>query len=279
MENMKDIKIDIKKLTKIPTLSHTADKILHLTSNELTHLDLLVTIIEKDPPIMSKVLSIANLVYFGNFKPITSVKDALLKLGFKILKNIALSVSIFSIFHFSKEKEISYRRLFKHSIATAIACKFISEKLLDEYEEENFTAGMLHDIGLFIVHSLFYDRFLEIEKLIEEGLLLREAEQRTIGITHGEIGSLLIETWGLPGLLIDVVLYHNDLPNKSVHYSKNVALVQLANYLAIELDYSPFSIKFNTTFYENEVRQILGIQSIEDIGNQLIEPLRELENL
>jgi len=103
--NQKDMRIDIQRLTKLPTLSYRAEKILNLTSKELTHLDELVYIIEKDPPIMSKVLGIANIVYLGHYKPITTVKEALFTIGFKTLKNIALSISIFSFLNPLKKKK------------------------------------------------------------------------------------------------------------------------------------------------------------------------------
>lgn len=54
---------------------------------------------------MSKVLGVANIVYLGVYKPITTIKDALLKIGFKTLRNIALGIAIFSLFKSSPEKE------------------------------------------------------------------------------------------------------------------------------------------------------------------------------
>lgn len=277
MNSAYDIRIDIQKLKKLPTLSHTAEKILNLTQKESTHLDELVDIIERDPPIMSKVLGVANIVYLGIYKPITTVKDALLKIGFKTLKNIALSVSIFSLFKSSEEK--SYKRLFKHSIATGTICQIIAEKFLKETSDENFTAGVLHDIGLFVLHYAFYEHFKKIEESVKEGISLKEAEERIIGTTHSEIGKWLTESWGLPEMVCDVILYHHDIPQKSLKYSKNVALVQLSNFIAEKLCYSPLEVKTESEFYKDRIYEILDLPDVEELIPELKEIVKEVGNL
>lgn len=274
-----NIRIDIQKLKKLPTLSYTAEKIINLSSKELTHLDELVSIIEKDPPIMSKVLGVANIVYLGLYKPITTIKDALLKIGFKTLKNIALSVSIFSLFKSSEEKEKNYMTLFKHSIATGTICKIISEKFLKEPGDENFTAGVLHDIGFFVIHYAFYEHFKKIEEAILEENSFSKVEEKILGTNHSEIGKWLAEIWGLPEMICDVILYHNDLPQKSVKYSKNVALVHLSNFIAHQLGYYPFEVKIKSNFYKERVYKILNLPDVDELILELKEITREVENL
>jgi len=277
--NQKDMRIDIQRLTKLPTLSYRAEKILNLTSKELTHLDELVYIIEKDPPIMSKVLGIANIVYLGHYKPITTVKEALFTIGFKTLKNIALSISIFSFFKSTQEKEKSYIRLFRHSVATGAICQIISEKFLKEASEENFTAGVLHDIGWFALHYAFYDHFKKIEEGISQEVSLNKVELNITGTTHTEIGKWLAETWGLPEIVCDAIFYHHDLPQNSMKYSKAVALVQLSNFIAGELGYPPFEVKVGIDFYKDKVYQILKLPDTYELISEVQDIIKEVENL
>lgn len=246
----------------------------------MTHLDELVNIIAKDPPIMSKVLGVANIVYLGAYKPITTVKDALLKIGFKTLKNIALSVSIFSLFKSSEEeKEKSYIRLFKHSIATGTICQIISENFLNESSDENFISGVLHDIGLFAIHYAFYEHFKKIEQALSEESNLNKVEEKILGTTHPEIGKWLAETWGLPEMICDVIRYHNDIPQKSQKYSRNVALVNLSNYLAHQLGYYPFTYKTEPNFHKEQIYKILELPDLEEIVPELMEIIKEVDNL
>ncbi|MCS7163472.1 MAG: HDOD domain-containing protein [Thermodesulfovibrio sp.] len=275
------IEIYIRKLNKLPTLSYTAEKIINLTADELTHLDELVNIIEKDPPIMSKVLGVANLIYLGAYKPITSVKDALLKIGFKTLRNIALSISIFSVFKSSKEKEESYVRLFRHSIATGTISSFISERFLNESLEESFTAGVLHDIGFFVLHYAFYDYLKKIEKTLSEGseASLKKAEEKILGTTHSKIGKWLAEIWGLPEIICEVILYHNDIPEKSEKYSETIALVQLSNFIAHQLGYYPLEVKTEPILHKESIYKILSLPEVDEIILEVKEIIKEVENL
>lgn len=278
MESKNKIKIDVQRIKKLPTLSHNAEKILRLTVKDTTHLDELVNIIENDPPIMLKVLSIANIVYLGLYKPITTIKDALLKIGFKTLKNIALSVSIFSIFKFNQEMEISYKRLYRHSIATGIICQIISERFLDENLDENFTAGVIHDIGLFAIHNLFFEEFEKIEKLLSEGMPLSIAEEKVLGITHGEVGKWLLEFWGLPEIFHEVALYHDE-PIKSLKYPKTVALVNLSNYISNKLGYSPFEVKLEPNFNQELIYKMIGVYNMESLIIEIKELIKDVEFL
>lgn len=265
------IRVEIQRLKKIPTLSHTAQRIISLTAKDSTHLDELVNIIEKDPPIMSKVLGCANIVYLGLSPPVTSVRDALLKIGFKPLKNIALSIAIFSIFKTFKSKEDSYKRLIKHSLVTGIISQILAEKYLDLEPDERFTAGALHDLGLLVIHYSLYEQFKDIENHLREGLSLLDAEKKVINVYHTEIGKWIAETWGLPEVIQDVILLHHENPERSKS-PFTTALVHLADYLAHELDYYPFSVKTAYEFRKNEVYEILSLPPVEDL-------IKDLKNL
>lgn len=272
MDKFEKIRIEIQLLKKLPTLSYTAEKILNITAKESTHLDELVKIIENDTPIISKVLGVANIMYFGYSGSITNIKDAVLKIGFNNLKNIALSISIFTLFKTTKQRERTYRKLYRHSIATGVICNFISEKVIHEVYEDSFTAGILHDLGLFALHYLYYDAFIKIEDLVLQGKTLTEAENEVIETDHSIIGKWLADWWGLPEEIADVILFHHenpgilDLDNK---YKKIVAIVHLSNYIAETLGYGVFDRKAESKFYEAGVYSILPLPEVQDLINQI----------
>ena len=266
-----NLRIDIQMLKKLPTLSHTAERILSLTSKELTHLDEIIAIIEKDTPIMSKVLSMSNILYFGSCTPITNVKDALLKIGFNSLKNIALGISIFSLFKASGEKERSYKRLFNHSFATGVISQIICEDYLNVSSDEKFTAGLLHDIGFFALHYLYFELFQRLERAVLKGAPLLEAEREIVGIEHSEIGRWLSEWWGLPEVIGEVILYHHDLPEKSSNYAETVALIQLSNYIAEKFGYRIFECEYETSLYKDSIYKLLSLPDLEELIPQIKE--------
>uniref|UniRef100_A0A7C4EK51 HDOD domain-containing protein n=1 Tax=Thermodesulfovibrio aggregans TaxID=86166 RepID=A0A7C4EK51_9BACT len=271
------IKVDIQMLKKLPTLSFSAEKIINLMAKESSHLEEFVDIIEKDPPIMSKVLGIGNIVYFGFYQPVTSIKDAILKIGFKLLKDIVLSVALFSLFKPMGEREKSYERLYRHSIATGAISQIISEKFLKDSTDNKFIAGILHDIGLFVLHYIYYDLFKQIEKEISEGASVLQAEKKIIGATHPEIGRWFAEIWGLPDFICEVIFYHHNIPEKTP-YPEDVAVVQLSNFIAERLGYMPFEVESQSELHEG-IFKILPVQDMDYLISELKEAISKVEQL
>jgi len=270
MTKREKIRIEIQTLKKLPTLSHSAMKILNLTEDESTHLDELLKIIENDPPMLSKVLGVANILYLGYGYKITTVKDALFKIGFNTLRNITFGISIFSLFKSSRQKEITYRKLFKHSIATGVISKFISENIFDYNDDTAFTCGMLHDIGLFALHYLKYEAYVKIENLVLQGKTIAEAENEVIDLDHSIIGKWLSEWWGLPEEIGEVILYHHENPatldNK---YLKNIALVHLSGFIAERIGFGIFDGFQESIFYEYGIYSIFTLPEINELINYI----------
>lgn len=279
MKQSDSIRIDVQTLKKLPTLSYSAQRIMSLTNQEMTHLDDLIMIIENDPPILSKVLGVANIIYYGLSSPITSIKDALFKIGFNTLKNIALGISIFSLFRYKGSKERVYKRLFKHSIATGLISRYIAENVLDTKEELYFTSGILHDIGFFALYYLYFDIFIKIENSVIQGRKLIEAENSLIDLDHTIIGKWLSEWWGLPESIGDVILYHHDDPLKIDNkYKKYISLVHLSDYIASSIGYGVFHGSGEFIFHEKGVYSIFDLPEINELIIQIKEHLT-LESL
>ncbi|GAB6183476.1 HDOD domain-containing protein [Thermodesulfovibrio hydrogeniphilus] len=274
-----NIRIEIQRLKKLPTLSSNAEKIIELTTKENIHLDELVSSIENDPPIMSKVLSISNIAYFGFSTPITSIKDALFKIGFKTLKNIALSVAVFSIFKGHGEKEKSYERIFKHSVVTATICKIISQDFLKHDYDEAFVAGMLHDIGFFALNFAFYDYFKEIERALSSGDSLLVTEKKILGTDHTEIGKWLAEFWKFPESVCYVIAHHHELSNKVDKYAEINAIVHLSSYIAENLGYKLFEGFYENPFYKEETYKILCLPELNDLISHVKSIISEMEEI
>ena len=59
------LKSRIQKIEKLPTLPEIAHQILSLTNDPLLSVDELKNIVERDPAISAKILSVANSAFFG----------------------------------------------------------------------------------------------------------------------------------------------------------------------------------------------------------------------
>src|SRR4030067_3534618 len=87
----------VKDIKNLPTIPVIANEILNLFNDNMLSLDKLESIVERDPAISAKVLSLANSAFFGFQVTTDALGRAMMRKGFNIVKNIALAVSLMTI--------------------------------------------------------------------------------------------------------------------------------------------------------------------------------------
>lgn len=91
--------------------------------------------------------------------------------------------------------------------------------------------GLLHDLGIIVNLWVLPKEFLAAFACAKaEAIPLHEAEQRVLGFTHCESGSVLAARWELPPDLAEVVAHHHN-PEKSLNHAGLVAMVELSDVL------------------------------------------------
>ncbi|MCL1826631.1 MAG: HDOD domain-containing protein [Candidatus Cloacimonetes bacterium] len=114
-----------------------------------TPIEKLVLIIEKDPGITAAMLKAANSSFYGLSKKVVTIKHAITVLGLKTLKNLLISQSIRKTFVLDNAEVTT--NLWKHSLFTAVAAKDIISGSHEKLSDQAFIAGLLHDLGKFIL--------------------------------------------------------------------------------------------------------------------------------
>ncbi|RJQ49936.1 MAG: HDOD domain-containing protein [Nitrospiraceae bacterium] len=223
------LKRSVHKIPSLPTLPVIAQEILMLIDDELVPVGKLESIIENDPAISARVLSLANSAFWG-ITPVKTLRDAIFRIGFNTVKHLAAGVSLMTLFDDGKHGKKGYQRVFNHSVAVGFIAKLLSRNLRMAVPEEMLMNGMLHDIGILALHRYFEDSYSEVLDRAGSGQSLIEAEKTVLDFTHAEIGGWLAEEWGLPRSIIHTTLYHHE-PGMSKEHTKQAAVVHLADFL------------------------------------------------
>jgi putative nucleotidyltransferase with HDIG domain len=184
----------------------------------------LVQVLEKEPAVSSKVLKAANSAFFGTPKTITSLKAAIVRLGNHNISRIALSASL------GAAGGGHWPDFWKHSISVAMLARHIG-KFTGAYtrqeEEELFSMGLLHDLGVMI--EMDSGEFPRVGQALRSGALtLSEAENQVFGFDHGRIGRVVAEKWNFPADLVDAVACHHQ-PETSKDFYRKVIVIHLAD--------------------------------------------------
>jgi putative nucleotidyltransferase with HDIG domain len=253
----------IEQIHTLPTLPSIAERILSLVNTDDTSTTTIVETIEEDPAISSKVIGVANAALFRTGNPVATVRDAVMRIGFTTVRSIALSISMLTILKPpGQEQQKRYRHLFRHSVAVGIIARDISLRLRWRSNENTFTAGVLHDLGLIVLNIYAPDLFTKLLEGAARGGYLDTLEEKTMGISHGEVGALIAERWQLPAELHDAIRYHH-APSRAARYRLMVALIHVSDAIASRSGIPPLPTKLPEAGITPDALLALGIKAAD----------------
>jgi len=225
------LRLFVQKITKLPTIPVVAHEILNMTKDDLVSVNKLEKIVNKDPAISAKIVGLSNAAFFGYHMPNANVASAIQKIGFTNVKNIALGISLMTIFGNNSLKfAADYGSIYRHSIATGLVALRLAGNLRIKPGDDLFLSGMLHDIGLLMLNSFFPDLYGKSAEAAQECKNLIEAETLVLGFTHADIGGWIADTWDLPDITREIIIHHHT-PSNARKYKGTVALIHLADYI------------------------------------------------
>ena len=217
-------------------LNQTAMEIIRQTGDPSSTASEIARVLQTDQALAARVLKIANSAFYGLPRQIASIESAVMLLGQKTVRNVALTATMSS----AVERPISgyglpRGELFRHSLVVARTANRISRQTNRGIPDEAYTAGLLHDIGKLVLDSHIESRIGAITDLARrDSISFAEAERRLLSMDHGEVGAILSERWELPEFLSEAIRGHHRTPSgrEPDETASLVAVCVLANRLA-----------------------------------------------
>lgn len=224
------IKRVVDGIVGLPTLPVVLDKTTYMLDDPDVSASDVGRVIVKDQSIASKVLRLVNSAFYGCQRQIGTISQAVVLLGFNVVKNIVLSVSVFETFsQDSIAEEFGKYRFWEHSIACGATARVISKHLGVKDPEEAFVGGLLHDIGKLVLEQFLTEEFLKVLQLVKEkDIPIFQAEEEVLEISHAQIGRFLAQKWNLPQPLEEAIAFHHN-PTSAEVQLKLVSAVHLAD--------------------------------------------------
>ncbi|MGE0200360.1 MAG: HDOD domain-containing protein [Candidatus Melainabacteria bacterium] len=225
----------ITKIDKLPELPQVALQLNQLLDDPNVNANRLAEVIRVDPSFTSQVLRLCNSAAYGFNRKISTVKEAVAILGFKVLKSMVYTI----IAKITLDKAVPGYSLSKgdlwfNALTCALYAKHIAQKERFHDPELAFTGGLLRDIGKIVLGDYVGANFADIEKhAVEKQIDFREAEQEVIGFSHTIVGARIAEKWNLPSHLVEVIKHHHKPgqlgPMVDANVVKLVNIVHLAD--------------------------------------------------
>lgn len=192
-------------------------------------------IIEEDPALVARFLRVANSSFYATTTGVTTIRQAILRIGVQETRRIATATVLVS--RLVQSGPVLASDLWRHSLAVAFASEYIARRspvLPEQDAKEAFTAGLLHDIGALALMHVAPDEYASAEAWARDhSVPLVEAERMCCGIDHVELGGALMTQWQLPETLIQVLDAHHQTGASGL-----VAVVRAADLVCGTLGYS-----------------------------------------
>lgn len=255
-----------QEVAKLPSLPVVAIKLLRLTQDNAAAAGDLVRLIETDPAIATKILRIVNSAAYGLRHKISSIRHAVVLLGFAAIRSLAMDVVLYDQL-ISRRSRHAFNRVdfWQHCLTVAILCRGLAHKMGYPDPEEAYIAGLLHDIGKVIVETygrVSYSDFLgRLES--QDGLLI-DIEKKIIGLAHADIGAFICQQWGLPdAVVLALGLHHRRFVNLPLSKDQKmlIAMVSLADFIAWLLGVGSVRIARNSIL-QPEVEELVPLREI-----------------
>lgn len=234
---MDNEKIYISNLPVLPTV--VTDLLAKMGEPEV-EIEEIVKIIETDASLSLKILRLSNSAFYGLPRHVSTIKNAVVILGFNGIRSVVLSVNLLKLMKIELSHTDSNNNFWAHSLATATIAKKIAERNLDQLQidpEEAFCAGLLFGIGKFYLSIQYMDQYEEIvQKTIESGKGFYEMEESIFGITHNYVGSVISKVWKFPPPLIAIFSELSDVEESNLL----TLLTRLSDSLAQTIGYNNY---------------------------------------
>lgn len=230
-------KIDelLKDVKKLPAMSVIVTKVLKMVQDPDVNIQALADEISKDPAITAAIIRLSNTAYYRASKPIRTVPEALMTLGTKTVKEIILLTAAKGIL--AKDLpgyQLLADQIWLQSLMVAeLSTRIAEHKKLNLPRDLVFTSGLLINVGKLVLSQFFQPLLIKIRNEIEtSNEPFPELEKKYLGYTHMEIGQKLLENWGFPEELIDVVANYTNPENSKVN-PLLVSVVHIATIICI----------------------------------------------
>lgn len=223
-------------IEKLPSLPLVYQELMSAMSRPDVTSQKIAQIIEKDTAMAAKTLQLVNSACFGVSHNITRLDQAVTYLGMEMIKNLSLTVHVFS----SLEPRalrcgFSFEAQQEHSLITARVARQLMAT--QQKAQDAFTAGLLHDVGNLVLAVCVPAKFRGVVQACSTTRRPQhEIEAELLGVTHAEVGAYLLGLWGLPLPIVEAVAFHHNPGSAMENVFDIPSAVGLASTLANQLE-------------------------------------------
>ncbi|MFZ0932519.1 MAG: HDOD domain-containing protein [Syntrophobacteraceae bacterium] len=217
----------------LPSMPHIAARVLEKLADEDSTPREIHQLIIKDQALAARVLKVANSPYYGASRSISTLRDAVMFMGFDAIRSLIMTAVLKGMF---LNVGLSEKLLWEHAVGCGIAARKISDEIGFERKEEAYLAGLMHDVGktaLFLRSPAVMREIMQ--EVYNDGAEFFDVEQRKLGFTHADVGGIIADKWRFTIDIEEAIANHHQ-PGQTRELTQ---IVSLANSICHKLSVGP----------------------------------------
>ncbi|MDA1010719.1 MAG: HDOD domain-containing protein [Chloroflexi bacterium] len=208
---------EVKELRPLPAI---ALRLIAMSEDRRFSAQDLADTIRTDQALTLKILRLANSPIFGMPRRITSLREAIVLLGFREVRSMALGACV--VDHAARDRlveaRLDYEVLWTNSLVVAHFARVLAA-LETVDREDAFTAGIVHNVRrLALAQHRPKWMAQAVDAAAERSIPVHQAELEQFGFTDAQVGSALASAWSFPQGLVEAAERHqwplSDIPDR-----------------------------------------------------------------
>ncbi|HAD32294.1 MAG TPA: HDOD domain-containing protein [Methylophaga sp.] len=210
---------------EVPILPEIANKAFMLANNKESDASQMAQLIQSDPSLAGHVMRIANSAAYTPMANLTSLQQAIARLGMTTISEIAISAVINAKLFNTPGYEDYADLIWQQSLATSLWAKEVASHC-NVNVEVAFLAGLIHSIGRPAVLQTLID-LAEQRNLPLNDEIVHQLEDNYWLI----VSQMIVIRWRMPALVIETI-QHIETPSTDKEAGQLAAVVNMARYAA-----------------------------------------------
>lgn len=253
----------LKGLDALPVTPEVVLRLLPLLNAKILDAAEFKQAVKFDPVLTANLIQAANKIHESGMAPITSLEEAIERVGLHRLVDLAVGTSLRRTLPTRLPGYgISAGKFWIHCIAVATIAEAIAQRIKLPSAGMAFTAGLVHDLGQLVIGDFFAENMPESDWWT---FGTPDDERALLSCNHCDIGKVVAEKWNLPPAVIDACRWHHELAKapKDIDGGLN-AVIHAADALA-------YTLGFKGVGYSGEVLDELAAPMLGLDEEELLE--------
>lgn len=186
-------------------------------------------LIGHDPALTTRVLRLSNSAFFRVSRRIGNADEAVAMLGMTHVRSLVMAAALGA--SFKNVPGIDLKQFWRYSLRVAEISRSLAG-VLNQNQGNAFTAGLIHGIGILVMHIAMPDAVAPLDMATPPFDLNRGAAERAaFGYTYAEVGAGMAEKWQFPSEMVSALANQLE-PFEGEAYDRLGGILHLASWRA-----------------------------------------------